>query len=225
MSVSSDHSSANSTGAEHWWNRVRYRMYAPVYDWLAWPMEQGRQRAIEWVAPTPDERILLLGCGTGLDLKYLPASAQITALDAVSAMIRRAEARAETLGVPVDTRIEDAHSLPFADDTFDLVLLHLFLSVVSTPVVVVSETARVLAPNGRVSIYDKFVPEGEPPTLLRRALNPVARVLFSEFTRRVEPMLAGTGLEITKRRAAALRGLYTASIVRPKTRGALASSA
>jgi len=216
------HSSPGDSGLRHWWNRTRYRLYAPVYDWLAWPMERGRQRTIEHLAPTPDDRILLLGCGTGLDLKYLPDEAQITAVDAVPAMIRRTEARADRLGLSIDPHVGDARDLAFDDDTFDVVLLHLLLSVVSGPRAVVNETARVLASDGRTSIYDKFVPEGEGPSLLRRAFNPVARVLFSDFTRRLEPMLAGTGLDLIAHREVALKGLYTASVAQPEARASSA---
>jgi len=208
--------SSTSVPVAPWWNRVRYWAYAPVYDWLAWPMERGRQRAIEGLGPSADERILLLGCGTGLDLAYLPTEAQIAALDAVPAMIRRTKARARSLGVTVDAHVGDARALPFDDDSFDVVLLHLFLSVVGTPEPVLAETARVLAPGGRVSIYDKFVPEGERPSFWRRAFNPAARILFSDFTRRLEPMLEGTNFEVVAHRDAGLGGLYTATILRLK---------
>ncbi len=211
---SNSESPSTTDAVARWWNQVRYRIYAPVYDWLAWPMERGRERAIAWANPAPDERILLLGCGTGADLKYLPVGAQIAALDAVPAMVRQTRARAKKRAMNVDLRVGDARALPFDEDAFDLVLLHLFLSVVSNPDSVVAETARVLAPGGRVSIYDKFVPEGETPSLLRRALNPAARVLFSDFTRRLEPMLSGTRFEIVEHRDAGLDGLYTATVVR-----------
>jgi len=211
-------STSDEFDLRHWWNRARYWLYAPMYDWLAWPMEQGRQRAIEHLAPTSDDRILLLGCGTGLDLRYLPAEAQVTALDAVPAMARRTKNRARALDMTVDVRVGDARALPFDDDAFDVVLLHLLLSVVPGPEAVAAETARILALGGRASIYDKFVPEGERPSLLRHALNPVARVLFSDFTRRLEPMLDGTGLDLVAHREVALGGLYTASIARPRGR-------
>ena len=198
-----------------WWNRTRYRLYAPAYDTLAWPMERGRRRAIEWLNPAPDDRILLSGCGTGLDLKYLPAEAPVTAVDAVPAMVRRTKRRARALGRTVDARVGDAHALPFADNTFDVVVLHLLLSVLSDPEIVLAEAARVLAPNGRVSIYDKFVPEGTTPSVPRRMLNPVARVLVSDFNRRLGPLLAGTDLRVVAHRDAALWGLYTATIARP----------
>ncbi|MCS3704874.1 class I SAM-dependent methyltransferase [Salinibacter ruber] len=197
-----------------WWNRTRYRLYAPVYDALAWPMERGRQRALRWLDPAPDARILLSGCGTGLDLAYLPPETQVTALDAVPAMVRRTKARARTLGRAVDAQVGDAHALPFEDDSFDVVLLHLLLSVLPDPGAVLAEAARVLAPGGRISIYDKFLPPGTPPSLLRRLGNPVARLLVSDFNRRLRPMLAGMNLDLVTHREAGLWGLYTASVAR-----------
>ncbi len=198
-----------------WWNRTRYQLYAPIYDAVARPLERGRERAIEQVAPTTDDRILILGCGPGSDLEYLPSEAEITAVDAVPAMVRRTRERADALGMTVDARVGDAQGLPFDDDAFDAVLLHLILSVVPDPQAVADEAARVLAPDGRVSIYDKFVPEDTEPSLLRRALNPVARFLFSDLTRELEPLLAQAGLEVVTPREAALSGLYTIALARP----------
>lgn len=145
------------------WNRIRYRLYAPIYDTVAWPLERGRKRAIERLEPKPDSRILILGCGTEMALDYLPESASVTAIDLTPTMVRRTVAHGATLNRDVCTAIADAHDLPFADDTFDAVLLHLVLSVVPDPAAVVAETDRVLVSQGRVSIYDKSGPQdGEP---------------------------------------------------------------
>ena len=66
----------------------------------------------------------------------------------------------------VDARVGDAQSLPFENDSFNVVLLHLVISVVPDPKALVDEATRVLAPDGRISIYDKFIPEGSSPSLL-----------------------------------------------------------
>lgn len=191
-----------------WWNRTRYQLYAPIYDWVARPMEEGRKRAIEQLSLTGNERILILGSGPGSDLPHLPSGVSITALDAVPAMVRRTRERAKALDMDVDARVGDAQALPFEDDSFDVVLLHLILTVVPDPNAVAAEAARVLAPSGRASIFDKFIPDGTEPSLLRRALNPIARFLFSDITYELGPILAGTGLEI-ERRESTLGGLYT----------------
>jgi len=196
------------------WNRARYRLYAPIYDWVAQPLERGRQRALERLDPEPGDRILLVGCGTGMDLRYVPDGVEVAAVDVTAAMVRRTEQRGKRLGFDVDARVGDARSLPFADDSFDAVLLHLVLSVVPDPAGVVAEAARVLTPDGRVSIYDKFVAEGTEPSLLRRALNPVARVLFADLTRSLKPMLAGTGLELGPQESF-LGGVYVVTVGRP----------
>ena len=202
----------------NWWNRTRYRVYAPVYDLLARPWEAGRRRAVERLDPRPDERILILGCGTGSDLEYLPAGSEVVAIDISAAMIRRTAERAERLDLDVDARVGDAQSLTFEDDSFDAVLLHLVLSVVPDPAAVVDETARVLAPDGRVSIYDKFIPAGETPSLPRRTLNPLARLLFADLTRSLEPILSGTDIR-TGERESFLGGIYIVTVARPEPDG------
>jgi ubiquinone/menaquinone biosynthesis C-methylase UbiE len=189
-------------------NRARYRLYAPIYDLVARPLADGRQRAIERLDLVADDRILILGCGPGVDLEYLPADAAITAIDITPAMVRRTAARADALGMDVDARVGDATDLAFEDDAFDAVLLHLVLSVVPDPGAVLAETDRVLAAGGRVSVFDKFVPPGTDPSLLRRAINPLARVLFSDLTRELDPLVAETSLELHGRESV-LGGLYT----------------
>lgn len=196
------------------WNRVRYRLYAPVYDVLARPLEAGRKRAIDGLDLGADDRILVVGCGTGMDLAYLPTSASVTAIDLIPTMVRRTRDRDRA----VSTVIGDAHTLPFADDSFDVVLLHLVLSVVPDPGAVVAETDRVLAGSGRVSIYDKFSPEAGDPGLVRRLANPVARLLFADLNRSLEPMVAGTSLA-TGEREHVLGGLYTITTAQPTTAG------
>jgi len=196
------------------WKRARWRYYAPVYDLAAKPFERGRQRAIRQLDPQPGERVLIVGCGTGLDLAYLPTEASITALDLIPANVERTAARARALGRDVDAQVGDAESLPFADGSFDAVLLHLLLAVVPAPPAVAAEAARVLDANGRVSVFDKFIADGTDPSLPRRALNPIARFLFSDLTRRLEPLLAGTGLAID-RREWVLGGFYSVALARP----------
>lgn len=196
------------------WNRVRYRLYAPVYDTVARPLERGRKRAIERLDPAPDDRILLLGCGTGMDLDHLPETASVTAIDLTPAMVRRTAARTASRNGDVAVAIADAQTLPFADDSFDAVLLHLVLSVVPDPAAVVAETERVLASDGRVSIYDKFAPQEGTPGLARRLANPAARMLFADLNRPLGPMVSETSLTVGDREQF-LGGLYTVTIARP----------
>ena len=207
---------SEDTMPDQWWNRTRYQLYAPVYDWLATPWEAGRKRAIERLDLQPGERILILGCGTGSDLGYLPPGSEVVAIDLSPAMVRRTADRAERLDLDVDAKVGDAQSVSFEDESFDAVLLHLVLSVVPDPEAVVNETARVLAPDGQVSVYDKFVPADETPSILRRIANPVAKLLFADLNRSLGPILSGTDLR-TDERESFLAGIYAVTTARPST--------
>ena len=196
------------------WDRVRYRLYAPVYDWVAQPLERGRQRAIERLDPGPDEHLLLLGCGTGLDLGYLPERTTVTAIDLTPAMVHHTAKRAKRNDRRAHPVIGDAAVLPFADDVFDGVLVHLILSVVPDPQMVMREASRVLAPDGNISIFDKFRPVDGPPSLVRRIGNPVARLLFADLNRDLDAIVSASTLEIGDREPF-IGGLYTVTTAHP----------
>lgn len=192
------------------WNQVRYRAYAPVYDWLARPLERGRRRAIDRLELESGDHVLIPGCGTGMDLRYLPEGVKVTALDITPTMVKRTRRRADKLDVDVDVQVGDAQNLVFQDGCFDAVLLHLVLSVVPEPGRVAEETERVLGSGGCVSVYDKFIREGEKPGFIRRAVNPVARFLFTDLNRRLEPVFSGTQFDFGEGDKF-LGGLYTAT--------------
>ena len=189
-------------------NRWRYNLYAPVYDQLARVFTTTRRRAIEDLALQPGERVLLVGCGTGLDLDFIPRAAVVAGIDVSPRMLDRAQRRAQRLGHAADLRLGDARVLPWLDGSFDAVVLHFILAVAPEPERIAWESARVLRPGGRVSILDKFVPAGRRPTLVRRAANVVTHALFSDITRSLEPMLAATDLRIAADTPVGTAGLY-----------------
>jgi ubiquinone/menaquinone biosynthesis C-methylase UbiE len=140
------------------WNRVRYGLYAPVYDVVGRRLAAGRRRSIALADLRRGERVLIPGCGTGLDFELLPPGLRVVAGDISPAMVRRARERARTLGLDADVRLLDAHSLDFPDQSFDAVLLHLVLAVVPDPHAAIREAGRVLRPGGRAGVFDKFLP-------------------------------------------------------------------
>jgi phosphatidylethanolamine/phosphatidyl-N-methylethanolamine N-methyltransferase len=182
------------------WNRIRYDFYSPFYDWLIGSLplsRRGRRRGIELIDPQPGERLLIVAGGTGLDLPHIPPGVDIVLTDISPGMLARARRRAARLGLPVDLRVMDAASLDFRDESFDCVLLHLALAVVPRPLECAREVGRVLRQGGRVSIFDKFLPEGRFPSVARRALNNIARVIATDINRELRPLLAGSGLRLT----------------------------
>jgi phosphatidylethanolamine/phosphatidyl-N-methylethanolamine N-methyltransferase len=157
---------------------------------------RGRRRSIEQLNLQPGERVLIVGCGTGLDFEHLPRKVDVVAGDITPAMVERARARAEKLGFEADVRVLDAHDLDLPDEHFDAVILHLILAVVPDPVAAIREASRVLRPAGRVAIFDKFIAEGRRPSFIRRLAGMITRVLATELNRSLEPLLREGGLAI-----------------------------
>jgi ubiquinone/menaquinone biosynthesis C-methylase UbiE len=190
------------------WNRIRYTAYAPFYDLVVRRLGRGRKRAVQLVDVRAGERVLIAGCGTGLDLELLPRGALITAIDLTPAMVERTIRRAAELGINVDARAMDAAQLDFAGESFDVVLLHLILAVVPDPYATAREAARVLRRGGRASIFDKFLPDDRSPSLVRRAVNAIARVLATDINRRLGDILAVTDLRVVLDEPSVFGGIF-----------------
>lgn len=152
--------------------KTSYRFFAPFYDALIQRASaSARQRSLSALAPAGEQRVLLSGAGTGLDFPFLPAHHDYVALDLTAAMQSRSVKR--THGLRLTWVLGDSMALPFADESFDFVVLHLILAVVPHSQHCLAEAARVLRPGGRILIFDKFLRRGQL-ALLRRLLNPLS---------------------------------------------------
>ncbi|HSM97927.1 MAG TPA: class I SAM-dependent methyltransferase [Gallionella sp.] len=184
--------------------RWSYSLIAPLYDLaIARPLRAARTRSLRSLPADAAGNVLLSGVGTGLDLPLLPQLHRYTALDFNAAMLSRAKPRGA--GLQVEWVLGDSMALPFPDEHFDHVMLHLILAVVPQPVRCLGEAARVLKPGGTIIILDKFL-RPDQTALLRRAFNPLSRriatrmdVVFEDVLREVPqlvkvsdvPLLAG----------------------------------
>jgi ubiquinone/menaquinone biosynthesis C-methylase UbiE len=200
------------------WNRFRYSLYAPFYDsWVGRVpvFTRGRRRAHEIASLAPGESVLLVAAGTGLDLPLLPRGVRVIAGDIAPAMVRRLRARAASLGIDVQAEVMDAARLPLPDASVDCVLLHLALAVVPDPVAAIREARRVLRPGGRVSVFDKFLPDDQHPSLLRRAVDAVANVVATTVNRQLGPLARAGGFRIVSSEPVGLGGLFVAAHLAP----------
>jgi len=197
------------------WRRINYTVMAPVYDAVAVRLfQRRRRRSLEALNLQPGERVLIVGAGTGLDLPLIGRGPVITAIDLTPVMIARLKRRAAAFGLDVDARVMDGQALEFADATFDAVILHLILSLIPDPKRCMREVARVLRPGGRAVILDKFVPDAGKPPLGLRVINPIARVLATELTRRLGPIMEGSGLQCVHSEAVGFGGLLKVVLAR-----------
>jgi len=178
------------------WLRARYTIYSTFYDFGPAYADE-RRRAIELLELRPGERVLVPGVGTGADLPLLPRHVHVLGVDLTPAMIGRARQHARP---GIELRVMDAHHLELPDDGFDAVLLHQILNVVTDPAPILAEAARVLRPGGRVSIFDKFAPEDDPPPPWRDAINRAVDVVFVTPRLRLRELLEESGAPLVVRR-------------------------
>jgi len=152
--------------------KTSYRFFAPFYDAIIERASaNARQRSLSSLTVPGEQRVLLSGAGTGLDFPFLPPQYNYVALDFTAAMQARSRDRAR--GLRLEWVLGDSMALPFANESFNCVVLHLILAVVPQPQHCLAEAARVLKPGGRILIFDKFLRRGQL-ALLRRLLSPLA---------------------------------------------------
>lgn len=101
--------------------------------------------------PSRFERSLEIGSGTGyftLNLMQAGVIGKATCTDISPGMLSTLKTNAERLGLDVETVPTDAERLPFADESFDLVIGHAILHHIPDLAGAFKEFARVLAPGG-----------------------------------------------------------------------------
>ena len=107
----------------------------------------------------PGERVLDVGSGAGTDSLVaglmVGLEGSVTGLDMTPEMLAKARAGAAELGLERVTFLEgEAERLPFADESFDVVISNGVVDLIPDKDAVFSEIHRVLAPGGRIQIAD-----------------------------------------------------------------------
>jgi SAM-dependent methyltransferase len=164
-----------------------------------------RRRFLRWVPIRAGDRVLEVGCGTGVVARDLAAltgrRGLVTAVDTSATLLARARELSRTApGGRLVFRRADGHRLPFADRRFDVVLAITVILHVEDPLRVVKEMARVARPGGRVAVQDQdfgLVGAAHPDReLSARILDGVAARIYPEphSGRRLGALLRAAGL-------------------------------
>jgi SAM-dependent methyltransferase len=124
---------------------------AESFAGVANPWELGRL--------SPGERVLDLGCGAGTDslvaAQMVGGEGRVTGIDMTPEMLAKARSAAAQMGADnVDFVEGEIEALPFADETFDVVISNGVIDLVPDKDAVFDEIYRVLAPGGRIQIAD-----------------------------------------------------------------------
>jgi ubiquinone/menaquinone biosynthesis C-methylase UbiE len=122
-----------------------HRLYSTSpHDWQAWVFDQ--------MALQPGMAVLECGCGPGWlwrsNLDRIPPNCQITLSDFSDGMVAEAEAALAQSGHDFRFQTVNIEDIPFADNSFDVVVANHMLYHVPHLAAALAEVRRVLRPNG-----------------------------------------------------------------------------
>jgi ubiquinone/menaquinone biosynthesis C-methylase UbiE len=194
--------------------RAEYDALAPHYErrwsgYIAASMEETLKR----VHPIKGERVLDVGCGTGMLLERIVdryPDSEVTGVDLSPAMVAQARRR---LPQRVTLEAADAEALPFSTHSFDLVLSVSSFHFWPAPKDALAELRRVLRPGGRLAITDwcdEYLACRICDRILR-LVNPAHQRIYGRSE--CAALLAGAGFQVSsleRYRISWLWGLMTA---------------
>jgi ubiquinone/menaquinone biosynthesis C-methylase UbiE len=137
--------------------------------------------------------VLEVGAGDGGNLSLYPAGARLTLLEPNPYLLNYLQETVQRLNLSAELVEAEAESMPFDNDSFDVVVaVHVLCSVRDQPRAL-AEIRRVLRPGGMFLFLEHVsAPPGTPTFALQRLANPVWRRV-------------GDGCHLTRDTAGAIR--------------------
>ena len=197
-----------------------YARLARTYD-ARWASYVGATVAetVARLKPLGDERVLDVGCGTGVLLAALNASSPGLVLSGIDPSREMLEVARGRLGSTADLREGWAESLPFGEVSFDAVVSCSVFHYFRNPGRALSEMRRVLVPGGRLVITDwcdDYLSCRLCGLYLRMRRRPFSRIYDSGEMKRLLEEAGFTGVGVERYRIDWLWGLMTANGETPK---------
>jgi ubiquinone/menaquinone biosynthesis C-methylase UbiE len=117
-----------------------------------------RDRMLE-LCPIADGSVVLdVGCGIGNEATRIASrvggTGKVYGVDSSEAMIEEARRRVDGLGLSLEFRVGDAHSLTFEESSFDICRAERVFLYLENPAKAMAEMARVTRPGGHVILFD-----------------------------------------------------------------------
>jgi ubiquinone/menaquinone biosynthesis C-methylase UbiE len=160
-------------GAALWWRRNPSACPYSQRFWVEAPHPFiTRERLGEILAPSPGERLLEVGPGTGYYAlpvaEWLAPDGRLDVLDVQQEMLDHTLRRAAEQGIENITPARaDARELPYPDDSFDGAYLVTVLGEIPDQDAALRELRRVVKPGGRIVVGELF---GDPHMVTHGAL-------------------------------------------------------
>ena len=153
--------------------------------------------------------ILFVGVGTGADIELIHFSEHdITAIDYSPNMLEKAQAKFQHSSIQFLEM--DAQNMSFDNESFDLVIASLILSVVPDASKCYREMERVLKDQGAIIIFDKFAPTNKKLSLPKKLFRPFISLLGTDIGRSFEEIIAqkSNHIKVVQDEPVMLNGMY-----------------
>lgn len=191
-------------------------MASPIYDkfFNSGMFLNARKQIFREIPFDKKQKILFVGVGTGADLELINhADLDITAIDYSPDMLGKAKKKFENS--TINFLEMDAQQMEFNHETFDYVVASLILSVVPDANKCLQEMVRVLKPEGKIILFDKFVPKNKKLSVPKMFLRPIISVLGTDIGRSFEEILLSiNNVKVEEDEPIMLDGMYRKIIIR-----------
>jgi phosphatidylethanolamine/phosphatidyl-N-methylethanolamine N-methyltransferase len=175
-----------------------YSTYSKIYDFAFKSFLFPRHRyALNAMNINPEDKIIDVGVGTGMNLPLYPKYCFVTGIDLSSDMLKKAQNKVEKYNLShINLKVMDASNLSFNDDTFDHAFLGFVISVVPDPVRVMSEIKRVTKKNGNIVILNHFQSSKKLIAKIEELISPFCKKIGFRSDLALKDIIGSVGLEI-----------------------------
>jgi ubiquinone/menaquinone biosynthesis C-methylase UbiE len=141
-------------------------------------------------------RVLELGFGSGLNIRYYPGSVtSVTAVEPSDVAWDLSEPRRAASAVPVERGGLDGQHLDLPDASHDTALVTFSLCTIPDPALALREARRVVRPGGRLHVLEHGAADTEGVRRWQRRMEPLQRRLAGgcHLTRDVRALVEANG--------------------------------
>lgn len=164
-------------------------------------ISEPRNRAREEYLAEVSGKVLEIGFGTGLNLRYYPAGVtHLTTVDVNEGLNKRAARRIADSPIEIDNRILDGQDMPFGDASFDCVVSGYTLCSIPDLGRALKEMYRVLRPGGKLYFLEHGLSDDPKVQKWQNRLNPLQKIIGAgcNMNRDITSLIETAGFKIAR---------------------------